>query len=53
MTKLAEAQISLMEWLSNAGINNDGDQNGNKQKYRMIKEQVKRLDKIIIKLASL
>lgn len=51
MTRLAESQIPLMEWLSTASINpSGGDQNGNTTKYTMVKEQLDRIDKMLIAL---
>lgn len=51
MTKLAEAQIPLMECIARTGYNNGGnDANGAYSSYKIIKEQLERLDKMILAL---
>ena len=47
LSSLAKAQIPLMEWLARTSFNSGNDLNGQHAKYEKVKEQLKRIDRLI------
>lgn len=52
LTVLAQSRLSLMQDLGRMSFNGGNDQNGNKEKWQQMKEQVEKIDQLIRDVAD-